>query len=517
MASTTYDQDTELHSKAIRIARRPGVGVGDGLIEAARTSATDVPVVSTGPAGHPGLEPLVLCTIDDQTALYPNADVDDVPELVESLESGELPTAGASEVLRHEQDGTGLLSSKTGALAVGERRVLGSCGWIDSTDPTEHEFLTDDVAVDRIADLGLLGRGRGDAATDAPVAKQWTTALETDGEPVVVVNANEADERARADALLVASVPFTVLDAATTVASHVDATELIVYVNETDDWLHEHLHRVIEAGREYFDIVPTVVSGPDSYRAGEPTMALEALEGADRIEARRGPPGPASHGLYGRPTVLHTPRTFAQIYQALVDPSAFDEADPDPGTRLVTVTGDVEAPATVELPTGRPLSTITDAVELTAGSAEQQGTLDFEAAVVGGQFGGFTADLDVSVEASSLRDASLGTNESVELLAESRCVVAEVGERAKFAAAENCGRCVPCREGSTQLLDVLREVYDGEYDAAGIRELTRVMERSSICDFGVETARMVASAVDEFESEFRAHANGHCPSKSCDH
>jgi NADH-quinone oxidoreductase subunit F len=159
---------------------------------------------------------------------------------------------------------------------------------------------------------------------------------------------------------------------------------------------------------------------------------------------------------------------------------------------------------------------VIDAVGRTADSAEGAGGDGFDTAVVGGQFGGFTADLDVSVQASSLRDASLGTNGCVELLADSHCVVAEVGERAKFAAGENCGRCVPCREGSTQLLDALRTVYDGEYDAAGIRELARVMERSSICDFGVETARMVASAIDEFESEFQAHANGRCPSNSCD-
>lgn len=516
MASTTYDQDTASHSQAIRIARTPEVGEGDGLIEAARTSATDVPVVPTGPTGHPGLEPLVFCTHHGQTALYPNPSVDDVPELVESLEAGELPTAGASEVVTHGQDGTAFPTPETESLGVGDRRVLDSCGWVDPTDPTEHEFLTDSVAVEQIADLGLLGRGRGDAATDGPIAEQWTTAREADGEPVVVVNANEADERTRADALLLASVPFTVIDAAATVVDHVEATELIVYVNEADEWLHEHLHRVIEAGREYFDIVPTVVSGPDTFRAGEPTMALEALEGADRIEARRGPPGPASHGLYGRPTVLHTPRTFAQVYQTLADPSAFEETDPDPGTRLVTVTGDVDAPATVELPTGSRLSTVTDAVECAENPVENTDEDAFGAAVVGGQFGGFASDLDIAAAAPALREASLGTNGSVELLDESHCVVAAVGERAKFAAAENCGRCVPCREGSTQLLDVLRAVYDGEYDAASIRELTRVMRRSSICGFGVETARMVSAAIDEFESEFQAHADGHCPSGSCD-
>ena len=103
----------------------------------------------------------------------------------------------------------------------------------------------------------------------------------------------------------------------------------------------------------------------------------------------------------------------------------------------------------------------------------------------------------------------------VELLGERRCLVALVGERARTASEENCGRCVPCREGSKQLTELLREVYDGDYDGAGIRELGRVMRRTSICDFGSEAPRPVLTAMNAFEEEFSAHADGRCPAGVC--
>ncbi|MFW6435605.1 MAG: NADH-ubiquinone oxidoreductase-F iron-sulfur binding region domain-containing protein, partial [Halovenus sp.] len=252
---------------------------------------------------------------------------------------------------------------------------------------------------------------------------------------------------------------------------------------------------------------PQIVSGPDEYIAGEFTMALEALEGNDRLEARLRPPGPARHGLYGRPTVVATPRTLAQIRSALLDPDAFDAGDSDPGTRLFSVTGDVASGATVELPTGGSLSAVRDAVDI-------QG--QFKMASVGGRFGGFTQSLDHTVSSIGLRNANLGTEGVIEVFDQESCPVAVTGERARFASEENCGRCFPGREGTKQLLHLLRDVYDGQYEDDMIRELTRTMGASSLCNFGQSAAQSVGTAIDRFETEFRAHANGRCPSGACE-
>jgi NADH-quinone oxidoreductase subunit F len=235
-------------------------------------------------------------------------------------------------------------------------------------------------------------------------------------------------------------------------------------------------------------------------------MALEAIEGADRLEARLTPPGPASVGLYGRPTVVHTARTLAALAVALRDADTDEQSGTGEATRVVSVTGDVVAPATVELPVTESLRSVLEAVDLDG---------EFKAACVGGRFGGVTADLDVSADPTALTEADLGTEGAVHVLSEDRCVLEFVGSRTQYAADENCGRCVPCREGSVQLAGLLRDIYDGEYDPAGIEELVRVMARTSICAFGVQAARPARTAVTEFEHELRAHADGRCPADSC--
>ncbi|PSQ33847.1 NADP oxidoreductase, partial [Halobacteriales archaeon SW_10_66_29] len=329
---------------------------------------------------------------------------------------------------------------------------------------------------------------------DRSLAESWETAREADGEPTVVVNAHGT----RADTLLSSSAPFAVLDGAAAVARVTDAERIVVYISEEDE---RAVDQVETAVWEYPDppAPMSVVTGPDVYRAAEPTMAIEAIEGNHRLEARLRPPGPDEAGIHDRPTVVHTARTVAHLAAALDTGSPAD-------SRLVTVTGDVAAPATVELPEQARLAAALDAVD---------GAEEYKAACVGGRFGGLTDSLDVRAGPESLLDAGLGTEGVVELLGEDRCVVKFVGDRAQFAADTNCGRCVPCREGTTQLAELLRDLYDGRYRRDGIEELIGVMERSSICTFGVDAGRPTRTAMTEFESEFHAHADGRCPAGSC--
>ncbi|SIS13329.1 NADH-ubiquinone oxidoreductase-F iron-sulfur binding region domain-containing protein [Natronorubrum thiooxidans] len=360
----------------------------------------------------------------------------------------------------------------------------------------------------RAAETGLRGRGRGDVATDEPVADCWQTAREATGEPAVVVNANEADPRAMADGLLLAADPFAVIDSAAAVANAIGAPAVVVYVTETDERAYRNATTVANLVESITSVSIDVVVGPDEYMAGEPTMALESLEGSDRLEARVRPPGPEEHGLFGRPTVLHTPRTLAQLRRLALEDGDVPGVDSDPGSRVFDIYGDVTAVATTELETDDTLATLRECVEM-------DGSMN--AACVGGVFGGLTETLDVPANADGLAAAELGTDGPVELLNRGRCPVAFAGRRAAFARKENCGRCVPCREGSKQLTELLRSVYDGDSLIDDIRELARVMERSSICSFGRSAARPVTTALNEFEAEFRAHADGRCPDGECTH
>ena len=495
-------------------------------LEELRSVADDVPVVETGPTGVRDLEPLVCFTREDRTAFYPGGVTGRLESLAETFERGELPTDDAIAVVEHDPGPPSLPVPDDGPLAVGRRRVLGRCGWIDPAsvptgDASAAELAGDDpeTALSRVREIGLLGRGRGDWSADESVVDEWKIAHEAaesgdeDREPVVVVNANESDDRNETDRTLLEGAPGEVLDGALAVAELVGAADVVLYCNENDDRARERIHEAARAAEETLaerlgrDERPEVVVGPDRYIAAEPTMALEAMEGNDRLEARLRPPSPAEHGLYGRPTVVHTPRTVAQVRRAVLHPEEFDADDADPGTRLVTVTGDVDATATVELPTGGSLEDVREAVDVEG---------QFKMACVGGQFGGFTRSLSQSPSAPALAGAGLGTEGVIELLNEDNCVLATAGRRSNFAMEENCGRCVTCREGTKQLTTMLRDIYDGDYEDATIRELTRVMGETSICQFGRTAIRPAVTGMREFEREVSAHAEGRCPSGECE-
>ncbi|GAA0199867.1 NADH-ubiquinone oxidoreductase-F iron-sulfur binding region domain-containing protein [Haladaptatus pallidirubidus] len=501
----------------LRVSGGVGRERATAVFDSARDEADAVSVVEVGPTGIEALAPLVSVTDDETTVFFANCTPERGRTLVSELESGAFPEDDAHAVVPHESDQSAPPVPNHGPLSVGRRNVLARCGWADpakiqDNEPFVAERARDDPeeVLSQVAHFGLLGRGRGDARMDEPVAEEWNVARETDGEPVVVVNAGETDERNRTDQLLLEGDPISVLDGATAVAHVVGAEDVIVYSPESADKTQRRVReavRVFQKADGTDDLTVQIFASPNQYIASEPTMALEALEGNDRLEARLRPPTPAKHGLYGRPTVVHTPRSFAQVRRMLLFPDEFDADDADPGTRLVAVTGDVAAPATIELPTGGSLSDCREVVSVDG---------EFKMACVGGQFGGLTRSLDRSPSAPALAGAHLGTDGAVELLNQSQCAVATAGTRAKFAEDENCGRCVPCREGSKQLVGMLRDVYSGEFADDALRELARTMRETSICYFGQSASRPVATAMDEFELEFHAHAEGRCPSGACE-
>lgn len=464
-------------------------------------SVTDVDstVVKVGSTGLPAVEPLVTVTQGGQTAFHAQCSPTRVRTIVSSVdETADVTTEGPDAVVDHNPNTTRLPTPQLPGLRAGVRHVLGACGWRRPASPADHEAAGGFGEPEPTAVLNtgrnLRGRGWGDLCHDDFLSETWETVRDLSGDTAIVVNAHGN----ASDALLLASAPFEVLEGATAVARTVDANRIVVYASAADE-------RAVETVREATENHPDlpvsvdVVTGPPDHRAAEPTMALEAIEGNHRLEARIRPPGPEEIGLHGQPTLIHTPRTFVHLAVALRENHVQN-------TRVVTVTGDVTAPTTIELPETDTLTAALDAVDIDG---------EFKAASVGGRFGGVTRSLNVSLDPEALMDADLGTEGTVHVLADDRCVVEFVGRRARFAAEENCGRCVPCREGTTQLVALLREIYDGNHDPNDIEELNRVMTTSSICAFGVTAGRPVRTALTEFESEFEAHNNGQCPAGSC--
>jgi len=472
-------------------------GPASDLADALSTEGSRIAAV--GSTGIAAIEPLAVLTGDGRSAFLFDCPRDRLEDVASATDGGLDGVADlADAVVDHDPETGTLPLPDRSALGVGERRVLGPCGWLRPTSTGDYAaaggFASADVErIDAVADA-LAGRGWGDWSQDVPIGEAWDRARSAEGDVTVVINGHGN----QTDALLCASAPLAVLDGAQSAARALGAGEVVIYLGEGA----EHARATIEAAAAGYPdphAATAVVTGPDVYRAAEPTMAIEAIEGSERLEARLRPPGPDEVGLEGDPTLVHTPRTLAHLATAL------RRGEPA-GTRLVTVTGDVAAPATVELSTDAPLARALDAVDPVDG---------VKAACVGGRFGGITTSLDVSPAPAALVDAGLGTGGSVHVLDEGRCVLRFVGERARFAADANCGRCVPCREGTTQLAAALREVYEDAYEPDRLDELGRVVATSSICTFGVDAARPTRTAIREFDDEFVAHAEGRCPTGSC--
>ena len=479
----------------VRVAAGQRSPDADRLLAAVEQEARDVSVIRTGPVGVAGWDPVLFASTARETAVFPAPAMATAREVTAALETGELPAEARWEV-EHPADAPRRPLTASGPLGVGANRVMGYAGWVDPTaaaaSPPTIDLLTG-------AARRVHGRGWGDAAEDTPVGQVWDRLPDDTSDAIVVVNAADPHRLAQVDRFLMSTQPGRIVATAAAICDALGAADLVVVLPADADrqagWLAEEL--VVDP-----PCTLQVICGPELYHATEPAALVEALEGKDRIEPRRGPPGPEHTGVFGRPTLIHTPRTLAQI--AAVEREG--EGGDDPGTRLFHVCGDVRVEQTVELHPSQPVSTAISAADPTDAVAM---------AIVGGVFGGFTTDLEVRAHMTELRAAGVGTDGVIEVCSTDRCPVRIAGDRISFAAESNSGRCVPAREGTVQLRELLREVYAGELDAPAIEELARVMRRTSNCRLGAAASRPVTTALSQFRDAFEAHAAGECPAGGC--
>ena len=209
----------------VRIAaREPHEDVRSALSDGDRA------VHAVGSTGVTGIEPLVMVTHEGRTGFVPSCSSDTAASVAAALEDGfEAAVSEAAAVTDHDPDAGRLPTAAIDGLSVGDRRVLGPCGWLRPTEADDYDAAVGFALPDR-ADIegageAVEGRGWGDWCRDAPLAPAWTTAREAAGEPIVVVNAHGS----AADTLLLSSAPFAVLHGAMATARAVGADRVVVY------------------------------------------------------------------------------------------------------------------------------------------------------------------------------------------------------------------------------------------------------------------------------------------------
>jgi len=254
--------------------------------------------------------------------------------------------------------------------------------------------------------------------------------------------------------------------------------------------------------------------GYGAYICGEETALLESLEGK-KGQPRFKPPFPASYGLYGKPTTINNTESFAAVPSIITDGADAFLALGKPnngGTKIFSVSGDVEKPGNYEVPLGTPFAKL---LELAGG---MRGGRKLKACIPGGSSmpvlpGDVMMATDMDYDSIAKAGSMLGSG-AVIVMDDTRCMVKCLERLAYFYYEESCGQCTPCREGTGWLYRVIHRIEHGEgkpTDLDLLNSLADNIQGRTICALGDAAAMPVRAFIKHFRSEFEHHiAHGHC-------
>jgi formate dehydrogenase iron-sulfur subunit len=472
-------------------------------------------VVRNGSRGMLWLEPLVEIETDTGRVGYANVTPDDVAAVLAGSHPGSVGVVDEHPWL------------------TSQRRVsFARVGVVDPTSVTDYEShggwaglrralsLTPAEVVQEVTDSGLRGRG----GAGFPAGIKWKTVLETASElKFVACNFDEGDSGTFADRMVVEGDPFTLVEGMTITAHAVGATEGYVYVRSEYPHAIAALRRAIDAAYTHgylgqdilgsgltFDLHVRIGAG--AYICGEESSMLESLEGR-RGEVRAKPPIPAIKGLWGRPTAVNNVLTMCAVPMILADGgAAYAELGTgrSRGTQVFQLAGNVKQGGIVELPFGVSLREL---VEQYGG-----GTLSgrpIRAAQVGGPLGAYVpaSGFDVPMEYEALAEAGAMLGHGGIVVFDETVDMARMARFAmEFCSIESCGKCTPCRVGSTRGVETIDRIIAGHDVSANLvllDDLCDTMVKGSLCAMGGLTPMPVQSAIKHFPEDVAPRGTQH--------
>ncbi|MCX6521500.1 MAG: formate dehydrogenase [Actinobacteria bacterium] len=488
--------------------------VADRLVAEAASRSLDVTVVRNGSHGLFWLEPMVEVEVDGVRHAYGPIDADDVPELLDAglLEAGPHRTSlGPTHSIPELERQTRLTFARVGVI---DPRSLDDYLAHGGFDGLRRALtMAPGDVVGEIETSGL--RGRGGAAF--PTGIKWRTVLGAPATPkYVVANADEGDSGTFADRMVMEGDPFCLIEAMAIAAHAVGASHGVIYCRSEYPHAIATLEYCIDVAPQHgwlgsgiagsgldFDIEVRVGAG--AYICGEETSMLESIEGK-RGMVRPKPPLPALEGLYGKPTVVNNIITLASVPWILANGGAAYSAHGvgrSSGTLPVQLAGNIRRGGLVEVPFG---ITVRELIEGYGGGTASGRPA--RAVQIGGPLGAYFHDgqLDTVLDYEAIAAAGglLGHggvvvfDDTIDMAAQARFAM-------EFCAAESCGKCTPCRIGSTRGVELIDKIVIGERrsaDVAQLEELCDVLEHGSLCALGGLTPYPVRSAMQHFPEDF---------------
>jgi NADH:ubiquinone oxidoreductase subunit F (NADH-binding)/Pyruvate/2-oxoacid:ferredoxin oxidoreductase delta subunit len=524
-----------------------GMGAGAGkTMEAVKeyliNRSVDADIIEVGCIGMCACEPIVDIKIPGRERIsFTEVTSGKVNELLDDVFSLHV---NGQQVLG--QYNTGSSQKWTGVplltehpfFAPQERIVLKNCGIINPVDLNEYIIrggyrafirsvtkLSPADVIDIIEKSGLRGRGGG----GFPTGKKWRLAYGSQSEKkYLICNADEGDPGAFMDRAVIEGDPHRLIEGMCIAAYAIGAGKGYVYIRAEYPLAISRLETAIEQAKKSgllgsdifnsgFDFNIIIKKGAGAFVCGEETALINSIEGKRGMPRPR-PPYPAVSGLFGKPTIINNVETLSNV-SAIIEKGhewfAAMGTEKSKGTKVFALSGKVKQTGLAEVPMG---TSIRDVVYKIGGGIRND--KKFKAVQIGGPSGGCIteANLDIQIDYESLIavGAMMGSGGLV-VMDEETCMVDIAKFFMDFIQKESCGKCIPCREGTRRMLEILEnithrpgnsdghEALDRFRGVLNIEKLAQVIRQTSLCGLGQSAPNPVLSTLHWFREEYEEH------------
>lgn len=507
----------------------------DSIEEAGLTD--DIKVLQTGCFGFCEKGPIVKVLPDN--TFYTEVKPEDAKEIVEEHV---IKNHKVEKLLYRDQTTNEVIpDSKHMDFYKKQKRIaLRNCGYIDPSVIEEYiredgylalskciKEMTPMEVIQIVKDSGLRGRG----GAGFPTGLKWEIATKYDAEQkYVVCNADEGDPGAFMDRSILEGDPHSIIEAMAICGYSINASKGRVYIRAEYPLAIKRLEKAIESAREHgllgenilgtdfsFDIEVTLGAG--AFVCGEETALLRSMEG-NRGEPTTKPPFPAECGFFDYPTNVNNVETYANVPVIILKGAEWYKTmgtEKSAGTKVFALAGKINNVGLIEVPMGTTLREVIYDI----GGGIKDGK-KFKAVQTGGPSGGCLTekDLDTPIDFDNLvaKGSMMGSGGMI-VMDEESCMPAVAKFYLEFTQEESCGKCTPCRVGTTRLLELLELICAGNGTMEHLDELKRlsnVIRDTALCGLGQTAPNPVLSTLDAFYDEYVAHVKDKkCPAGAC--
>jgi bidirectional [NiFe] hydrogenase diaphorase subunit len=467
-----------------------------------------------------------VVSVHPENRLYKSVQPDDAADIIASIGSKPVERLAIPTQVPFFQRQKKLVLENSGRIDPEEINDYVGHGGYNSlinvlTEMTPAEVITE------ITRSGLRGRGGAGYLTGL----KWSTVSKSGGaHKFVICNGDEGDPGAFMDRSVMESDPHRIIEGMAIAAYAVGADQGYIYVRAEYPLAVKRLQAAIRQGSKLgvlgnniagttFSFNIEVRLGAGAFVCGEETALMASIEGR-RGTPRPRPPYPAEHGLWGYPTLLNNVETFANVPVIIREGSeAFAQigTEKSKGTKVFALTGCVKNSGLIEVPMGITLREIV--YDIGGGIPNDR---PFKALQTGGPSGGCIPKdyLDTPIDYESLMQlGSIMGSGGMIVMDDTSCMVDVAKYFMKFSMLESCGKCIPCRVGTTQMYNLLDKISMGKAaleDLALLEELCDMVKRTSLCGLGQSAPNPVLSTLRFFRDEYLLHVvEKVCPAGVC--